>query len=287
MNIFNMFIQSLRFASRRKKMIFLLWFLSFLFSLPVFYTIHQGLKGYLTGSRVPAEWMHQFNANYLVEMIVDQPTLPQTFVPLVFAVSLISLLLSVFTTAGMAGVIYKDTTHLQQDKSFLPAFFENAGQYVGRFFRNFLWTLVLSVISLVFAAFGVWGFVISALLVCVWIMASDVAKIRLIAENSTRVTRIYFPSLVWVLKNLAGVGGIYLLNLVLLAAGFAIYKIVDQAFDPNAVGKILLLFVVQQLFIGFRSLMRIQFFTSIVLFRQSRAVEVQTGDAAAVTVQPA
>ncbi len=281
MNILKIFSRSLTVVFSHRKMIGLLWFFSFLFSLPVFWVLHRTLAGYFDRTPVAAEWLHQFNANYLLEMIIDQPSLPQTAVSLVLSVTIVYLLVGVLLAGGVAGVVFNFIFHPENEqKNFLSAFFEFGGKYYWRFFRVFLLTLVMSALSFVFAFLGAAGFLAATFLAGIWIMTNNVTKIRLMSDNSFGVTKTYFASLVWILKNFWSMMGIYFLNLIFLALGFTLYKVIDLSFTPDSTGKIALMLLLQQLFVLFRSLVRIQFFTGAVMVWKSKANAPETSSAA-------
>ena len=263
--IFKIFIHALKITLKQKKMISLLWAVAFLFSLPAFWVVQKSLNSYFTGRQVASEWLNGFDLNYLFEMINDFPTITQSINGLVGGSLLLFLVVSIFLTGGVIGRLYKIVAgEAAADSEFAGPFFQFSGKFFFRFFRVFLWTLLLSVVSFAFMMIGTYAGIITALLIALWVITSDITKIRLLSGDSTKVTKVYFSSLVWVLKNVLPLSGIYFLNFVILALGFFLYKTLDNAFTPDAGYKIFLMFLSQQVFVFFRTVIRVQIFGSAI-----------------------
>ena len=263
--MFAICVRSLNLTIRQKKMMSLLWAVSFLFALPGFWVIHRSLNSYFGGRGVASDWLHQFNFNNLIEMVNDFPTILTTFGSLFFSTALLFIVVSIFFTGGIIGTMIRIVSG-----NTAGSFFESCGTFFFRFLRTFSWTMLLSVVSLSFMMIGGYAGLIAAALIAVWIMTSDITKIRLISENSGKVTKTYFSSLVWIFKNFPSIAIVYLMNFALLILGFVIYKILDNAITPDRALKIFLMLIIQQAFVFFRGAIRIQMFGSAVLLWNSK-----------------
>ncbi|KAB2881120.1 hypothetical protein F9K33_02645 [bacterium] len=263
--IFSIFARSLKITLQQKKMMGLLWALSIIFAFPVFWTLHRSLNSFFGGRQVASEWLHQFNISYLLEMINDFPTIIPTTNALFFGSALLFLLVTIFLTGGIIGKLIQTVSENSSDQeSFLTSFFGFSGKFFFRIFRVFLWTLLLSLVSFAFMMIGGYAVLITAALIAVWIMTSDITKIRLISENSGAVTKTYFSSFIWVMKNVPSVALVYLINFIMLVLAFALYKLADNALIANGILKIFLIVIIHQMFVFFRGAIRIQMFSSAI-----------------------
>lgn len=263
--IFKIFIRAFKITLKQKKMISLLWVVSLLFALPAFWVIHRSLNSYFGGRQVASAWLNGFDFNYLLEMINDFPTITMTVNGLAAGLMFLFLIVSLFLTGGMIGSLYSIVqTGDPADGKFAETFFQFSGKFFFRYLRVFIWTSLLSIFSFVFLMINSYAGIITVLLIALWVMTSDMTKIRLFSDNSGKVTRVYFSSLKWVLKNLLPMSGIYLINFLVLAIGFFLYKTVDNAFTPHSAFMILIMFLLQQLFVLFRTMIRIQIFGSAI-----------------------
>jgi hypothetical protein len=268
--IFKIFLQSIKTSWNEKKTAVLLWAVSLLVALPSFWTVQRSVNSYFGGRSVASEWLHEFKLGYFLEMINDFPAITATFNATAGASVIVFLIATLFLTGGVIGRLYANAGQL-----FYGNFFIHCGTFFFRFFRVFLWTMLLSFFSLVFMMIGGYAGLITAALIALWIMTSDVTKIRLFADDSSTVTRTYFSSMVWVFKNFPAVFSVYLLNFSLLALGFMVYKLMDDAITPDSGFMILIMFVWQQAYVFFRSIMRIQFFTGAILLWKERPIKVE------------
>lgn len=274
--VLKIFIQTVRITLQQKKMMSLLWAASFIFALPGFWIIHRSFNSYFGGRNVANEWLSQFTLNYLFEMINDFPTLLRTTNALYSGSTVLFLMVTIFLTGGVIGrLLQGGSENGSGEENFAPSFFRFSGKYFLRFFRVFLWTLLLSVVSLAFMTIGDYAGIISACLIAVWIMTSDITKIRLVSENSEKVTKTYFSSFVWILKNFPSVASVYFMNFILLVIGFSVYKILDNALTPDGALKIFLMLFLQQMFVFFRGAIRIQIFGSAILLWKTKLKKVE------------
>lgn len=264
--IFKIFSRSLRTTWSEKKMAALLWFVALLAAVPSFWTIHRSLNSYFGGRAVASEWLHGFNLNYFIEMINDFPTITTNFNAVIISSFILFLVVTLFLTGGIIGRLQLVASQgTPSNPGFNESFFQSGGKFFFRYLRVFSWTILLSFISLVFMMIGGYAGLLTAALIAFWMIVSDMTKIRLMAEGSGKVTKTYFSSVVWVLKNFLPVAGIYLLNFIALAAGFFIYKLVDNSIAPDSSLMIIIMFIWQQIYVFFRSFIRIQFLGSAVL----------------------
>ncbi|MBL7995311.1 hypothetical protein JNM05_08055 [bacterium] len=264
--IFSIFARSLRTTLQQKKMMSLLWAISFLFAFPGFWITHRTLNSYFGGRQVAGEWLHQFNLSYLLEMINDLPSLIPATNALFFGSALLFLVVTIFLTGGIVGKLIQAVSgDSSNGEGFAPSFFSLSGKFFFRILRVFLWTTLLSLVSFAFMMIGGYAGLITAALIAVWIMTSDITKIRLVSDDSGKVTKTYFSSFIWVMKNIPSVALVYLLNFFLLVMTFALYKFLDNALIANGILKIFLMVVIHQMFVFFRGAIRIQMFTSAIL----------------------
>jgi len=279
MSIFNLFLQAVRDTWSRKRMIVLVWGVTLLFSVPAFWAVQRPLRSHFGMTSVPDEWLTQFNANYLLEMLVEQPLFFQTVTSVLTAMGLLYLLVSILLSGGVVGGL-----QTKSPDKFFARFIGDGGKFFGRFLRLFLWTLLLSAASLIFLLIPVAGILFVTVALGITRCASDIAKFRLAADAGFKVTKTYFSSLGWVVKNFFRVASVYLMSLLMLLAAFAIYRLADPT--PHSVVTILWMFLLQQAFVLFRTSIKIQMLASARLLWQTAPKETVSPNLTHMPLEP-
>jgi hypothetical protein len=232
--------------------------------LPAAAILHADLGHSLYAARMFGNFDPQWTAEFLFKT-GNEPLI--TAPPLAAALALAYLLLMMFLNGGVLAVFTQSS-----------AFWPGCGRNFWRLLRLFLVSLVCY--ALVFAAnlglgkIGerIWGegMVERPVVLFGWVRAGtivvlvlvvnmvfDYAKIRAVAQNST-----LFRSLAFVAKNFGRTATTYALLCVLAAALTVVYWCASSALPRTALGWLIVVLVVQQIFVAVRVWVRLLFFAS-------------------------
>ncbi len=175
--------------------------------------------------------------------------------------AVVALLGNALTSGGVLEVLTA-----QDDRRLLHRFGRGAGHFFGRFFRA---GLVAGLVGLVVAGMlaalvrgigrrledSAWepmGFVVGlvrfalvALVVLLVLMALDLARVRIVLEDSRQAIRLFFRSLKFVLRHPVKVLGLWVVNSLVLLGVLAAYLAYCHRF-PASRGRFILAMIVTQ-----------------------------------------
>ncbi|PIP77071.1 MAG: hypothetical protein COW85_10935, partial [Ignavibacteria bacterium CG22_combo_CG10-13_8_21_14_all_37_15] len=104
---------------------------------------------------------------------------------------------------------------------------------------------------------------------------SDYTKVAITVVDSTKLFRSLYKSFQFIKKNFVKVMTVYFIMLVFVAIGATIYNVVDSFLPKKPVYFLLLTFLIQQLLIIFRVLIRMYFYsTELLIFTDGEAQTV-------------
>ncbi len=166
----------------------------------------------------------------------------------------------------------------------LRRFAHTAGRYFWRYLRLFV--LLAIVLGLVLAGYGAWGqefiedlqknattdvasflwravaVAVVLVLVSLVLMVFDYAKIRTVVDSRRSMFLAALAALAFSLRRPLRTVSLFYLNLVVVAALFAVYLLVENQFSNATTVSMVSLFVVQQIFILSRIWMKLSFFST-------------------------
>ncbi|MCB0832377.1 MAG: hypothetical protein KDC45_02830 [Bacteroidetes bacterium] len=265
----NIILKSFKQAFSFYKLYFLVWFLSLLAAWPLFSAIQNALAGNLGMTNVPGEWLQNFNLGYLFEIAVNQPSLAWMTTQGVRATAIVFVLVAVLTSAGTFG-IFRELSKGPVDGRFLANFLRLSGTFFGRFFRIGLWVVTCVLLALLPLMAGSIGAIIAVPLVSFILINADVTRIRVVENGEKGMTRHFFTTMPFVLRNLGVFIGYYLVSVVTIALGLGLYRLLDNFITPASVSLIFLMVMIQQSLILFRSTMRIQIISMATMLYDKR-----------------
>ncbi len=280
MKVFKSYTLGMKRAASEKKMIFLLWLFNVLFASVIYYQFSDYLEKVLGTSAAAANFLKAIDFNSVFEMLTFDGAALGTIVSLAIYVGLFYGVFSIFLSGGILQVLVVGRNpNASGEKRHLAAiFFKGAGQYFGRFFRLFLYSLVL--LAGVAVALMVLAMILSPItqrntneallfyvvlaevivglfLVFMVRMIVDYARIRIVVENSRAVVLSLFDSIGFVFRRLGKTLGLYYLYLLTGAAVIAIFWVIKTGIKTYSLLPILIAFVVGQLFILSRGWLRV------------------------------
>ncbi len=244
-------------------------FLALLIGLPLI----GRLAGDFRGSMLPEELLKGFDSTAFSELLRNSAETVATVTAQARWVLLLSIVLSVFFSGGIFSLIDK------KEIFSIRSFFAGAQAYMFRFFRLFLCMTMLQLLAAVLVYLplglllkstfekvatetslffiGLGGMSLHLLLLTVLVMTSFYAKVGIVTGGERKVLREVFRSLSFVLKHFVATFTLFLLlflSFVLLAWGFLL---LGERLASVSGQSIFLAFLVQQLFMFVRSLVRL------------------------------
>jgi hypothetical protein len=226
------------------------------------------MVNYFDMTCVGTEWLQSFRVVYLIEMIRNSSVFPGVLFGSVIVMLCLYLIITVWTTGGIIGSLRAAIQPEPQNgcsRNFLGRFSCSGGRLFGRYFRLTILSGSLMIISLIPVIFGIIGIIVSLLLIIIWIMISDVTKILMCLDDSTNLFKNYIRSLLWTIRHFAFMGGLYFSTFLALILGYGIYTLLDQSFTANTAFMIFIMFMNQQIWIWWRSLVRVQLFGAVMI----------------------
>ncbi len=261
-------------AFTNKKIAGLLWLITLICGFPVMRLVHRYLYSVFGGTLVTEIWLRQFDASFLLEIISGKTPFLSLISAVFIAVLMIYGLLSVWATAGTIGWLAEPIPPgVSVNERFFSRFSHAGGKYFGPILRTSMITLSLSLLAVIFFFFGTAGIVIGIGMILLWILTSDVTKILLVRDGSRRAFITFLKSLPWVARHIHRLIPHYAVTAGVLAIGFIIYSVIDGALIADTGFKIFLLFSLQQVFVFFRGMARVQLFAAVVNVVNGRAAE--------------
>ncbi len=260
-------LQSWKTTFRQYKICLILWAITAVCSLPVLRVAHRFLAAHFGNTTVGTEWLNDFDLTYIIELVQNAPSFVSVLTAVFIVMLVIYYFVSVWTTGGVLGFLDEEFRVKEETgkKRFFRTFSFHGGRLFGRFFLLTLITGPLVILSLIPVAFGLIGVIISALLVLAWAMVSDVTKVIIAGDDTAGFFRSYLSAFRVTIRRFPFLAGLYVAALLALSVVFFLYSMADNAFTPDTVPAIILMILLQQLWIGWRSMVRVQLFSAVIL----------------------
>ncbi|HPI37439.1 MAG TPA: hypothetical protein PK397_05800 [Ignavibacteriaceae bacterium] len=286
---------------KNKKFVILFWLTNFLFSvaltLPIFAMLQDSLSNSTLSSKIywgfDTLWFIQFLSIYEKSLSV----VPYT----IYSVIGIYIIIQLFYLGGLLSVL------INSQKNHFVDFFFGAVKYFSRFIKIAFFTFIFYFIALginivldymvrVFfldSGSTLWEFVIQLirylfflLLIGVVSIISDYSKIALALNDSTKTLKTIFRTILFIKENFGRVITVFLILFCFLAIGGIVYNLVDGLVPRSPIYWIVLNFIIQQLLIIFRVVIRMLVYSAgVVLYNDlsaeiiySKAEEIKFGE---------
>ncbi|MCX7874648.1 MAG: hypothetical protein N2321_00620 [Melioribacteraceae bacterium] len=286
----NVLLSGTRSVFHNAKFFFLMWILNaasaIVLTVPIYNLLLINLSRSNMSDRLTEHfdyfWFLQFR--HLYEIQLDQ-------IPIsIYAVVVIYTIIQTFFLAGLVAIFNTPS------KNHLVDFFYGGVKYFFRFFKVLFYSLILFV--LIFFIYDQLGNLITYLFIdsenellefilkslryiflifmigCVT-MISDYTKISLAVNDKLNVHKEIIPVLKFIKNNFSKVFTVFLIVAVLGAIGVLVYNIIGKFIPRMPAYFLILSFVLQQLLIIFRLLIRMLFCsTELILYKDLNAEEV-------------
>jgi len=273
-----------------RKFVLLFWITNIVFafalSLPLFSVLQHGLANSLINSNLSLGfdylWYVQFRHIYRNSL--------DAIPILLYAFAGVYVLVQLFYLGGLLSV------YTNSKKNHVVDFFYGSVKYFIRFLK-----IAVVVGALYFAAISInvlidygikqiflekenaavefavqiFRYLFFLLLISIINIISDYTKIAIVVIDSTKLFRSLYKSFQFIKKNFVKVMTVYFIMLVFVAIGATIYNVVDSFLPKKPVYFLLLTFLIQQLLIIFRVLIRMYFYsTELLIFTDGEAQTV-------------
>lgn len=195
-----------------------------------------------------------------------------------FWFGLFYILSTIFISGGILSIIHK------KEKVTLKNFFSGCGEYFFRFFRLSIIILILQIIFItiifgstqyvidqlyysaksevtLFTAAAV-GIVVGVIFILFFLIISDYTKILIVKNNSKKVFRSFWNGIKFSVIHLFSTYTLYILLMIVPIVVTGLYFFADSEIGMISSKRILVMFIIQQLFIWFRIFSKIWFLSS-------------------------
>jgi len=290
LSIKEILVNGSRLVFAHRKFVLLFWITNIVFafalSLPLFSVLQHGLANSLINSNLSLGfdylWYVQFRHIYRNSL--------DAIPILLYAFAGVYVLVQLFYLGGLLSV------YTNSKKNHVVDFFYGSVKYFIRFLK-----IAVVVGALYFAAISInvlidygikqiflekenaavefavqiFRYLFFLLLISIINIISDYTKIAIVVIDSTKLFRSLYKSFQFIKKNFVKVMTVYFIMLVFVAIGATIYNVVDSFLPKKPVYFLLLTFLIQQLLIIFRVLIRMCFYsTELLIFTDGEAQTV-------------
>jgi len=256
-------------------MVLLLWFFNFLFGFLIFYLLYNRLAEALSQSHISEGMLSKLNYHFVFEFLTYHGQALGTIRSVALVLIGVYILVSTFLFGGILHSLVET-----QKTSFLQRFFQGCGKFFARFFRLFVYSLILWFILLVFIfilyrlgsaltgkganerlAFYLFLVEVAVALFFIFFinMIQDYARFKIVTENSGYVFRSLFQSIGFVFKRLGRTLVLYYLLVLTGVVIAVVYWGLRSVIPFSSFGAIVITFLIYQLFIASHGWLKIAF----------------------------
>jgi hypothetical protein len=280
MKVVKSYIQGIKRATSERKMLLLLWLFNVLFASVIYFQFSDYLRDVFGASAAAANFLKTLDFNVIVEMLTfDGAGLSAVF-SLAMFLALVYGIFSIFLSGGILQTLFAGRgLDAPGDKRRLaPVFFRGAGKFFGRFFRLFLYSLVLwagAVVVMMIPAMvlgsvsqsstnealmfylGLATGLVALFLIFLIMMIVDYARIRIVVEDSRAVLKSLLRSIGFVFRRFGKTLALYYLFLLTCFVVIALYCVISTGIKTYSILPILIAFLVGQVFILAREWLKV------------------------------
>lgn len=286
MSIIKSYVHGIAGATRRPKMVALLWLMNLVFALPAFFIFRAAFGGALDSSLVAESLLKKTDMNVIFEFLTSSGIVLGQVITAVLVLIVFHVLAYIFAFGGILNVLLTEAG----GQRFGQVFFGGGGRFYGRFFRLVVYSVTLWVPAIiVFAAvnallrrvtadparegltmaMGILRVLVFLFLAFFVEMILDYARIKIAVADSRQVFRALVGASRFVFSRpLKTIFLYYLLGLTGWAA-FGIYLMLQSTFPKTSVVAVVLGFLITQVFIASRAWLRIAYQASQKNFLES------------------
>jgi hypothetical protein len=280
-------VQSIRLVYQNKKFIIIFWVTNIAFaaaiSLPLYALVHD----HISHSTMNNELLSGFDYVWFTQFMLIYQKSTDTIPILLYAVTGIYIFIQQFYTGGLIAVF------INKKKNHHVDFFYGGVKYFIRFtkialiamffyfiafsFNSVMHSLIVryiipggSELALFLYQFG--RYTIFLLIICIINIISDYSKVTAAVRDSTKAILSMIGALKFLKKNFFRVLILFLIVASFVAIGGIIYNVVENFVPKTPVYMLIITFIIQQMLIILRFLIRMIFYsTEIIIFNDLQA----------------
>ncbi len=282
MKIIKSYFTGLIEATLRPKMIFLLWAVNFFFSSSIYFLVSGMWNDILAWSGTSESLIHKMDYYILTDALFHHGEQMSTVLIAGLILIVLYFPVSLFFKGGILHTLRQPQPVHPEDiaQKFLPRFFQGGGKYFGRFFRLWIFSLILWVafifVNIVLTSIGklltadgtnermIVAVFIARIAVALFLallikMILDYARIKIVVEERIDIYRSFLVTLKFVFHNLGKTLILfYLLFLTAIALTAALF-LLKSGIPTSTLGGAVLAFAVGQVLIYLRSWSNVTF----------------------------
>lgn len=273
---------------RRIVMIFFLT--NFIFGLLLMLPVRAALSGFASETLMGQMLAGRFSFDFLFEFFRENSGVAGVYAALFMVLSAIYWLLGLFLSGGAFAVLRNDQLFRSSD------FWSGCGKFFGRFLRLVLWSLpvfvVLFLLQFVWSGieYLIWGsdpyqyitfwgawikFGLRVISLLLFAMVLDYSRIYVVLTDENRMRVALWRGIKFVFGNF---GAAFMLAMILYLAGLAVlalYNPIANVLSAPVSWVIVGLFVVQQLYMFWRMMLRLTLYASQMSLYLNRTEEAE------------
>lgn len=284
MKVIKSFGHGIKKASSEGRMLLLLWIFNLLFASLIYFLFSNFLSRIFATSAGAENFLKAFDFNAFLEALIYNGAALGQIVSTAMFLTLAYGVFSVFLSGGILHTLFeghasrKDAKNLIDRRRLAPQYFLGAGRFFGRFFRLFLYSLVLwtgaiTALLTLMAIIGAatqntanealmfWLYAgaaaIGLFLAVLIMMIVDYARIGIVVENKRAVLGSLLRAISFVFRRLGKTLVLYALFLLTGAAVMAAYWAANSGIGTHSTRPVLAAFLIGQVFILARGWVKI------------------------------
>jgi hypothetical protein len=276
MSVIKSYVHGIAAATRRPKLVALLWLMNIVFALPAFFIFRGAFKGILGNSLAADGLLKKTDMNVIFEFLTAPGVVLGQVITAVLVLIVLHVLAYLFAFGGILNALAPET----RGQRFGQVFFGGGGRFYGRFFRLVVYSIVLWVpvvvivvavnallklvtanpaheqLALAMTILRVLGFLFLVFFVE---MILDYARIKIAVTDSSQVFRALVGATRFVFSRpLKTLLLYYMLGLTGWAA-FGAYLALHSTFSETSAAAAVLGFLITQVFIASRAWLRVAY----------------------------
>ena len=293
MSVVKSYVHGLAAASRRPKLVAILWLMNLALAVPAFFILRSALGGTLGSSLEADSLLGKAWLNPIFEFLTSSGVVVGQIVTAVLVLVALQVLAYIFAFGGILGTLRPEP----RSQGFGQVFFGGGGRFYGRFFRLVVYSLVLWVPALVLfqaassvirlaakdsvnerltMSMGLLRVLLFLFLVFLVEMILDYARIKIALTDTRQVFRSLVGAARFVFSRpLKTVVLYYLLGLTGWAA-FGIYLALRAAVPGTTTAAVIVGFLIAQAFLASRAWLRVAFLAAQKDFLESAVPGLET-----------
>jgi hypothetical protein len=287
-------VNGARLSFKNVKFLFLLWSTNFGFAFAITYPVYSLLSADLTHSLMNSHFTGEFDFLWFTQFMTQNEKTIAGIPGLLLSLTGIYNLIQLFYSGGFISVL------LNPGKNHWVDFFFGGVKYFSRFFKLFLWTILLYVLAVLVntATYTGMQIVLNSSDSPYWVLGMnllrnsfflfficsvnllvDYTKIMYVSHDEAKLRNAFSRAIRFIRENFRVALIVYLFCALLVGVAAVGYNILDSYIPKTSLALIIVTFFIQQVLVIFRFLIKILFFSTEVVLYSEVSADVISADA--------